>query len=452
MVFNNADGVYDGEDGSFNLEQSEKRTPNAAEVACGSSHEPLTPDTRGKQSIEDGGDTAPTCYLSDVFPIPRNLYVHIPFCERKCPYCAFNSYGGRKVEGMSRYVDALLHELDQLGPLDHVETIYVGGGTPTSLSALDLHRVLHRLRSVTRQDRLIEWTVEANPGTVTPERLQALVDAGVGRVSMGVQSMNPDRLRVLGRIHSADDVRQTVALLRQAGIEAINLDLIYGQPDQRTDAFLQDLDQILALDPDHISLYALQFEEGTAYTRALERGRLEEAPEDVVVETFHGALERVVAAGFDLYEISNFARPGCESRHNQAYWRNAPYYGIGAGAYACVDGHRLLNENDPDTYTERMMTTGDAVCERERLTPSATYVETLASGLRTTVGVDLDELVARTGLDPRDLHARHLERIIDNGLARQDGSRLALTLDGLWLLDSIMEPFLNGLPESAPAA
>lgn len=370
---------------------------------------------------------------------PRCLYVHVPFCERKCPYCAFNSYAGSRRNEADAYLDALLIELASLGRFLELDTIYVGGGTPTALEPAAFGRLLQGLQAVA--GRPLEWTVEANPGTVTEDHLAALVSAGVNRISMGVQSMDPEGLRRMGRIHTADDVRQTVEALRAHGITNVNLDLIYGQPGQDVDAFIADVEAVLELEPDHLSLYALQYEDGTAFTRERDAGRLEEAAEELVIAQFHAARERLARAGFEQYEVSNFARPGRRSLHNLNYWRNLPYFGIGAGAWGCVDGYRLLNESDPRTYTRRVLDEGAAYVSKETLGPKETYVETLASGLRTTEGVDLAALRERTGLDASVLHGEHLDMIFSNGLATMDEGRLVLTVDGLCVLDELLLPF-----------
>jgi len=382
---------------------------------------------------------------------PRSLYVHVPFCERKCPYCAFNSHAGASGDAIGRYVDALLKELSCLPAPLELETIYVGGGTPTALPAESLRR-LTRAIGDSLATRVREWTVEINPGTATTDRLSALLDGGVNRISMGVQSMNPRRLRRLGRIHTAEDVCHTVETLHDAGLRNINLDLIYGQPEQDLAEWMYDVEAILAQGPEHISLYALQFEEGTPYGRAHEEGRLTGGSEDLVLEMFHVAREALSREGFHLYELSNFAQSGRESRHNQTYWRNEAYFGIGAGAYSCVDGERRQNENDPDRYAEMIEEQGNAVIEREILGPRETYLETLAAGLRTTEGVDLVRLRERTALDVEELHGEHVRQLVDRGLAQKRTGRLSLTTEGLWVLDTVMEPFLDGLSEVATSA
>ncbi len=384
---------------------------------------------------------------------PRSLYVHVPFCERKCPYCAFNSRRPRGDDEVERYVEALIQEIGLLsaGTALPLETIYVGGGTPTALTPEQLGRVLTKVREVAVLEQLREWTVEANPGTVEERHVEVLSSAGVDRVSMGVQSMNPGRLERLGRIHGPEEVTKTVGVLRKGGIENLNLDLIYGQPGQTLTDWEEDLRAVIALGPEHLSLYALQYEEGTSYGKALEEGRVKLLPEETVLDMFDLACQITRNAGYRRYEISNFARPGRESRHNLMYWRNLPYFGVGAGAWACVDGMRLRNETDIGRYSASILEQGGAVVERDPLGPSETYVESLSAGLRMAEGVDLRMLAERTGIDGRDIHGDHIAEIVAAGLASYADPRLILTERGLWVLDTVMGPFLE-LPTDVSAA
>lgn len=386
-----------------------------------------------------------------------SLYIHIPFCVSKCHYCAFNSYARNDPELFERYVAALESEWlswanpgTELSPRPPVglETLYLGGGTPSVLPASLLDRLFTFLSSASDMGQVREATMEVNPGTATREILDLLASASspIDRVSMGVQTMDARRLKKLGRVHTPDDVRETVRLLREAGVRRLNLDLIYGQPEQTMDGWLDDVRQVLDLDPDHVSLYALQFEEGTVFRQALDRGRLAEAPEDLQISMFHAARALLEERGLHFYEISNACRPGGESLHNLGYWRNDPYFGIGAGAYGGLGGVRYRNEESPDLYIERVRVEGRACGEVDFLDGRAIYVETLSSGLRMTAGVDLDEVARKSGLDPRDCHGDHLESMTERGLAKFEGNRFKLTWDGLWLLDSLMLPFLDPAP------
>ena len=376
---------------------------------------------------------------------PKSLYVHIPFCAQKCLYCAFNSEAGASVTEMDDYVEALIAELATLAdgcPLD-LETIYVGGGTPTALAPRQLSRVLFAIRARLGSTKPLEWTVEMNPGTATEATVDVLLGAGVDRISMGVQSFDSRRLKALGRLHTADDVTATVATLRRRGFERFNLDLIYGLPKQTLDDWNRDLDRLLEFEPGHASLYALQYEEGTPYGDAHARGRLNTLDDDLVRAMFGTARERLAGAGLSLYEISNFAAPGRRSLHNQRYWRNEAYYGIGAGAYSRIANERRRNEADRRRYVAALRERNHAIEERDRLGPREDYVETLSSGLRTVDGVSRRTLFDRSGIDLIRAHASWIERLASTGLATFDGDRLILTEDGLWVLDTILEPFLE---------
>lgn len=388
----------------------------------------------------------------DIRPPPgvASLYIHIPFCASKCHYCAFNSYARNDPELFERYVEALEAEwVSWTDPPVRLETLYLGGGTPSVLPASLLDRLLTSIASRSDMGNLKEATMEVNPGTAGADLLSFLASSPVDRVSMGVQTMDPRRLKKLGRIHTPGDVRHTVRLLRDAGVQRLNLDLIYGQPEQTMGDWLEDLRQVLDLEPDHVSLYALQFEEGTVFRQALDRGRLAEAPEDLQISMFHAARALLEDRGMFLYEISNACRPGGESRHNLGYWRNDPYFGIGAGAYGGLGGVRYRNEESPDRYIERARKEGRALDDVDFLEGPAVYVETLSSGLRMTGGVDLDDVARKSGIDPRNCHGDYLDSLAYRGLAEIEGSRFKLTWDGLWVLDSLMLPFLDQAPGEA---
>lgn len=378
---------------------------------------------------------------------PRSLYVHIPFCERKCFYCAFNSEAGNGRSEKESYLRALRREFDAIDAASWkgLKTVYVGGGTPSSLDDDLFSDFLGDIGRRLDFGNLEEWTVEVNPGTATPAKVRALRSSGVNRVSMGVQSMDPRRLKALGRIHGPDEVRCTVADLREAGIENLSLDLIYGLPFQSPAEWETDVEKTLALGPDHLSLYALNYEEGTPYGDAHARGKLQELPEDEIRAMFNAAKVRLNTAGLELYEISNFARPGRESRHNQTYWRNEPYFGCGAGAFSRVGNERRRNEEDFRRYITLMNGSGNAVAERDRLGSREDYVESLASGLRTRAGIDLDAISMRTGFDPRRMEPDRLAGIVGGGLAILQGVTLSLTDDGLWVLDGIVREFIPAI-------
>ncbi len=328
-----------------------------------------------------------------------------------------------------------------------VSSIYIGGGTPTELEPAEFRRLLQGIGSMVERGHLREWTVEANPGTLTGDHVEALCSAGVDRVSMGVQSMDPERLSKLGRVHSVEDVRESVAVLRKAGIQRINLDLIYGQPWQSKEDWLQDLERLLELEPEHLSAYALQFEEGTPFFEALRQGRMSVCPEETVRRMFALACERLNKAGFHLYEISNFSREGQESVHNLNYWRNLEYYGLGAGAWGRIGKRRTRNVNSPTRYIEAIEAGTRPVEEEDILGPREDWMECLTSGLRTAEGVSLQELDQRTGFNTAGRCKEILTDLTRARLLHEDSENLRLTHDGLWLLDSILLKLFEAWPK-----
>lgn len=382
-------------------------------------------------------------------PVLPALYVHVPYCARKCEYCAFNSAAGRSRSEQERYVSALLRETEKA--LEHhgraISSIYIGGGTPTELEPSEFKRLLEGIGSQVDQTWLREWTVEANPGTLTQGHVEALCSAGVDRVSMGVQSMDQERLEKLGRVHGVEDVRESVRVLRKAGIQRINLDLIYGQPWQDEKDWLQDLELLLELEPEHLSAYALQFEEGTPFFEALRQGKMTTCPEDMVRRMFSLGCERLDKAGFKLYEISNFCREGQESVHNLNYWRNLEYYGLGAGAWGRIGNRRTRNLNSPLRYIEAIEAGRSAVEEEDLLGPREDWMECLTSGLRTAEGVNLRALDERTGFHTARNCKERLLELKQAGLLHDDAESLRLTHDGLWLLDSILLKLFEAWPK-----
>ena len=287
---------------------------------------------------------------------PLSLYVHIPFCTHKCHYCDFNTYAG--IEHLiPPYLDALETELTLWAPTlaDHeVRTIFFGGGTPSLLSSEQMRHFLDLCRERLNVTPDAEITMEANPGTVTLEKLAGYRESGVNRLSYGAQSFQPDELAWLGRQHSVNDIGEAVRLARQAGFRRLNLDLIYGLPEQKVEPWEKTLNDVLPLQPDHLSLYALTIEEGTPLGKWLDEGRITTPDGDIAADQYLLAAEMMGAAGYQQYEISNWAKPGEECRHNLTYWRNQQYLGIGAGAHSCFGGYRFNDILLPQEYIRRV--------------------------------------------------------------------------------------------------
>ena len=372
------------------------------------------------------------------------IYIHIPFCASRCSYCDFYSTLLLSEVG-ERYVDALLAEaLLRRGELHGavVKTLYLGGGTPSQLPLPLLSRLIRGLREVIDLGAVTEFTVEANPDDVTREWCETVKSLGVNRVSMGVQSFEDEILKLIGRRHTARQVGDAMVSLREAGIGNVSIDLIYGLPGQTVSSWAATVDQAVALGPWHISAYGLTYEEGTRLWHQRERGEVTEVPEEQCLEMYRLMTERLRRAGFEHYEISNFALPGWYSKHNSSYWNETPYLGLGAAAHSYDGQVRRSNPCDLRTYTDRLLA-GEAVCEEERLTPSERYDERVMLGLRTSRGVDARRLREDFGEEAWRHFTREAQRHIDAGNLRLSaGDVYVLTPDGIMLSDSVMRDLL----------
>jgi oxygen-independent coproporphyrinogen-3 oxidase len=374
-----------------------------------------------------------------------HVYVHVPFCASKCPYCDFNSHAGRDDEA-DPYLDALREEARRRVAGTRPRTLFVGGGTPTHLDAGRLERYLGGLREVLGAGDVAEFTVECNPGSLNRAKVRALRSAGVNRVSLGVQSFHDRHLKTLGRIHGAADAVRSVELLREGGIPRISVDLILAVPGQTIAEQERDVARAVDLDPEHVSAYVLTFEEGTAFARMLADGRFEAPEEERELLHLHAVGARLAEAGYRRYEISNFARPGAECAHNVAYWQSADWIGLGAGAHSHRGRVRWKNVDDPAEYTTRMRASGDAVEWREEGTPRVALFETLMMGLRLVEGIEIDRVRRLTGLDPVTVHGEILQRHVAEGLLTEEDGRLRLTARGLDLASYVVRSLL---PEPA---
>ena len=372
------------------------------------------------------------------------IYIHIPFCATRCSYCDFYSTLLLSEVG-ERYVDALLAEARlRRGELHGavVKTLYLGGGTPSQLPLALLSRLIRGLREVIDLGAVTEFTVEANPDDVTREWCETVKSLGVNRVSMGVQSFEDEILKLIGRRHTARQVGDAMVSLREAGINNVSIDLIYGLPGQTVSSWAATVDQAVALGPWHISAYGLTYEEGTRLWHQRERGEVTEVPEEQCLEMYRLMTERLQRAGFEHYEISNFALPGWYSKHNSSYWNDTPYLGLGAAAHSYDGQVRRSNPCDLRTYTDRLLA-GETVCEEERLTPGERYDERVMLGLRTSRGVDARRLREDFGEEAWRHFTREAQRHIDAGNLRLSaGDVYVLTPDGIMLSDSVMRDLL----------
>jgi putative oxygen-independent coproporphyrinogen III oxidase len=370
-----------------------------------------------------------------------SAYVHFPWCLQKCPYCDFASATIRRPEvPHTQYADAVLRELELratvtgTGPL---ESVFFGGGTPSLWEPRELGRVLRAIRNAFEsQAEDLEITVECNPSSLDQRRAAELREAGVTRLSIGVQSLDAQRLRYLGRLH---DGPGALAAVRGALAEVprVSADLMFGMPEQTPEDFLAEVAQLLELGLTHLSIYALTIEPQTQFGELYRKGRLKIAKEDAYADTFLACEALLAEHGFEHYEVSNYAQPGQTSRHNQHYWRGGDYLGLGCAAVGCVDRKRTRNRKEPAKYfaATDIATLED---EREELDAQAIVREALMLGLRTSEGVDLRELQTRAGVDPKRGRERELAKGLERGRLTVDGERLRVPREHWLQLDGIV--------------
>ena len=372
------------------------------------------------------------------------VYVHIPFCASRCSYCDFYSTL-RLAEAGERYVEAVVAEARlRSGELHSaaVKTLYLGGGTPSQLPLPLLEHLINGLRASIDLTAVEEFTIEANPDDVTPEWCAAVAELGVNRVSMGVQSFEDDILRFIGRRHTARQAVDAVANLRESGIMNISIDLIFGLPGQTVDSWTQSVEQAIDLAPQHISAYGLTYEEGTRLWHQRERGEVLEVPEEQCLEMYRILVDRLQAAGYVHYEISNFAMPGYHSRHNSSYWDDTPYLGLGAAAHSYDCCVRRYNPHDLKQYIDKV-NAGQPAYEQEELTRWERYDERVMLGLRTARGVDADRLRHDFGNEAWQHFIREAQRHIEVGNLRvTDDNRYVLTRDGIMLSDTVIRDLM----------
>jgi oxygen-independent coproporphyrinogen-3 oxidase len=357
------------------------------------------------------------------------VYLHIPFCRSRCSYCDFATDIYRSTEVVERYIGALCREIENsTGIVNNVDTVYFGGGTPSLLSPEQLNGVLETVRKVFRVDGSAEITMEMNPGTVSPATLHSYRAAGVNRASFGLQTFDDIDLRRLARGHDSADAVATFRTLRQAGYTNVSFDLIAGLPGQSVAAWKRNLERALELEPEHLSLYLLEIHEGTPLAEQIRSGRQSTPDDDVVAEMYELMVELVTAAGYVQYEISNFARPGFESRHNAKYWLMEPVYGFGASAHSFDGRERFASERDSRKYVELIENRGNAEVFREKTDVRA---EAAILGLRMTQGMDLTDFRARFGTDLISAFGHEFDRFIEGGLIEVSDRRLRLTSRGM---------------------
>ena len=369
------------------------------------------------------------------------LYIHIPFCRTKCHYCSFNSYPDKK-DLHARYAAALRCELGRINLPQQsgtdLKSVFFGGGTPTVLPAAELIDILACCRDIFRIDDDCEISIEANPGTIDEPGMHALYRAGVNRISIGIQSFQASELAFLGRCHSPAEAAAAVGLAKGCGFANISLDLIYGLPGQTREVWRDNLQMALDLGVDHLSLYQLTIEDGTPLAEQYRQGRFSLPQEDEVLEMDRINEELCDEAGLEQYEISNFARPGHQCRHNITYWKNEHYWAAGAGAVSYREGRREQRIADPLSYCLAVEQGRSTIIDSEELDLPSRFRETVVMGLRLTRGISLAAIAARFGLDPISYYGPALDKLIHQGLITHDGKLLRLTKQGRLLANVVL--------------
>lgn len=371
---------------------------------------------------------------------PFGVYVHVPFCSVRCGYCDFNTYTTEELgEGATRasYADTAIAEIELAartlgtsGPLPTIDTVFVGGGTPTQLPSADLVRVLGALESRFGLAADVEVTTEANPDSVTPASLAELREGGFTRVSFGVQSAVPHVLATLDRTHDPERVPEAVRWAREAGFEQLSVDLIYGTPGESMDDWQASLDYALELAPDHVSAYALIVEKGTAFARRVARGEIPAPDDDAMADKYLMADDVLMSAGLGWYELSNWARDdAARCRHNLLYWHSADWLGIGPGAHSHVGGLRWWNVKHPAAYAQRLAAGESPMHDHELIDPSTSLIERVMLEARLREGLPLGLLEGGRGAVPD---------LADRGLVEVTGDHLVLTREGRLLADAVV--------------
>lgn len=373
------------------------------------------------------------------------LYIHIPFCRRKCNYCSFVSYADREHQ-FADYVAALKRELNLRLQGSRISTIYFGGGTPSLMKIEQLQEIMNCINAVSPVKDVEEISLEANPGTVDKGYLLGLRKMGINRLSLGIQSFNDRELSLLGRIHNREQARHAVKFAREAGFDNLNLDIIYGIPGQTVNDLVRTLIDVIDSSPEHISLYPLTLEEDTPLWHSIKNGKIEPVNSDLAADQYEVLEDVLYRADYVHYEISNWAVDGFECRHNLTYWECQPYIGAGLAAHSYLDGHRLANTGDLDKYLS--VFSGDnndlqqVVDMDEELSTDTQLSEAIIMGLRLWEGVNVDALRNRFGVDLMERYANVIAEMTNLGLLQSYGRILKLTPQGRLLGNEVFQRFL----------
>ena len=371
--------------------------------------------------------------------LPTSAYVHIPFCTHICYYCDFSKVF-IKNQPVDAYLKALIREFESYH-VRNLRTLYIGGGTPTSITAQQLDYLLSQLSKNLNLDYLEEFTIEANPGDLTEDKIAVLKNSAVNRISLGVQTFDDRQLRQIGRSHNEAQIYSTIDNLKSAGFENISIDLIYSLPGQTMENLKDNVAKALSLGIPHLSLYSLILENHTVFMNKMRRGKLNLPTEDIEAEMFEYIISEMEANGFEHYEISNFTKPGFESRHNLMYWDNEEYFGCGAGASGYLDGIRYRNRGPIQHYLKGV-DEGNARLSEEKLAIHEMMEEELFLGLRKKTGVSIKKFEEKFGLSFEKTYGSVVSDLKNQGLLVAEDGRVRMTKRGLFLGDTVAEKFI----------
>ncbi|HFU6917899.1 TPA: radical SAM family heme chaperone HemW [Streptococcus agalactiae] len=370
---------------------------------------------------------------------PTSAYVHIPFCTQICYYCDFSKVF-IKNQPVDAYLQALIREFRSYD-ITELRTLYIGGGTPTSISAVQLDYLLTELSRDLNLNTLEEFTIEANPGDLTVDKIEVLQKSAVNRVSLGVQTFNDKHLKRIGRSHNEVQIYSTIDALKTAGFQNISIDLIYALPGQMMDDVRSNVAKALSLNIPHLSLYSLILEHHTVFMNKMRRGKLHLPTEDLEAEMFEYIISEMERNGFEHYEISNFTKPGFESRHNLMYWDNVEYYGVGAGASGYLDGIRYRNRGPIQHYLKGV-SEGNARLSEEVLSKNEMMEEELFLGLRKKKGVSIGKFEQKFGTSFEKRYGQIVQELQSDGLLKENNGFIQMTKKGLFLGDTVAEKFI----------
>ena len=370
---------------------------------------------------------------------PRSAYIHVPFCRHRCGYCNFTVIADRQDLHRS-YLQAIQAELELLGEPQEVDTLFLGGGTPTELRLSEFQELMELLHHWFPLADGGEFTTEANPEDINSDYVEVFQQAGINRVSLGGQSFNPEKLKTLERNHSAGQLKACFEIL--SPIPSVSMDLIFGVPGEALEQWVADLHSLLKFNPTHLSTYGLTIEKGTPFWSRFEKGELQELSEDEQRDFYLTSRRLLRENGYHHYEVSNYAKPGYECRHNETYWFGEPYFAAGPGAARFVNGYREVNHQSTTAYIRKALNGQSVVAESELVTGEDLHREILIFALRRLDGITEEWFQQKTGVTPMELAGKEIEMFIQQGLMQRQDGRLSLTEQGLLVSDSLWPQLL----------